>query len=90
MTSMKTVGLVIITTAVKVGVEGAEPPVASEAEVLTQIPSAVAKLLRDHPDHTGEDNPVLTGMYVYVFLKKSLISLLGFLEGFESTQGWIF
>ena len=62
MTSMKTVGLVITTTAVKVGV--GEPPVASEAEVLTQIPSAVAKLLRDHRDHTGEDNPVLTGMYL--------------------------
>ena len=84
MTSMKTVGLVIITTAVKVGVEEGEPPVASEAEVLTQIPSVVAKLLRDHQDHTGEDNPVLTGMCIlcrYTFsLKKSLISLLGFLR----------
>ena len=76
MTSMKTVGLVIITTAVKVGVEEGEPPVASEAEVLTQIPSVVAKLLRDHPDHIGEDNPVLTGMcvsYVYFFFKKDQI-----------------
>ena len=68
MTSMKTVGLVIITTAVKVGVEEGEPPVASEAEVLTQIPSVVAKLLRDHPDHTGEDNPVLTGMCILCIL----------------------
>ena len=70
MTSMKTVDLVIIIT-VRVEVvgvpeisevlQGLQPRVVSEAEVLTQIPSVGARLHRDPQEITGEDNPVLTG-----------------------------
>ena len=76
MTLMKTVGLVITITAVRVEVgaaleifedllEALQPQVASEVEVLTQIPSAAAKLRRDPREPIVEDNPALTGKIDY-------------------------